>query len=161
MADAFIALGSNLNDPRRQLDRAIDLLDQQADILLYKVSSYYENPPMPGSAPNQPNYINAVVWLKTELKPQTLLQLLLDIEQQLGRQRRERWEARVIDLDFLLYDNLMLSESALQLPHLGLQERAFVVIPLYEIAPDLVLPDGTRLKELRREFMQHTLEKLT
>lgn len=143
----YIGLGSNLQHPCQQLQQALLALKQLPTTQLISHSSLYRSPPL-GPA-DQPDYINAVAILSTELTPHALLFLLQAIETQQGRVRNGiRWGPRTLDLDILLYDNLCFTDSRLTLPHPGLYERAFVLYPLYECAPDLVLPNGRPLAEL-------------
>lgn len=143
---AYVALGSNLNDPLLQVQTAIAELQQHPDFKLEKVSSLYQTKPV--GITDQPDFINAVVSVYTNLSPQELLAALLQLEQNHQRIRKERWGPRTLDLDILLYDDLTLTEPGLTLPHPRLTERAFVLKPLAEIAPDLCLPDGRKLSDL-------------
>ncbi len=144
---AYIGLGSNLQQHSQQIQAALQALKQLPTTRLIGHSSLYRSPPL-GPA-DQPDYINAVAILSTELSPHALLFLLQAIETQQGRVRNGlRWGPRTLDLDILLYDNLCLTDSRLTLPHPGFYERAFVLCPLYECAPDLVLPNGRPLADL-------------
>jgi 2-amino-4-hydroxy-6-hydroxymethyldihydropteridine diphosphokinase len=130
---AYVGLGANLGDPRRQLQKALARLSATEEIELIKVSSFYLNPPM--GPPDQPWYINAVAQIRTRLTPEELLRVLHRVEQEMGRFRQERWGPRLIDLDLLLYDGEILSGPDLRLPHPEMQHRSFVMVPLVEIAP--------------------------
>ena len=141
MAVVYIALGSNLNNPTEQLDQALASLRQHAEIEVAKVSSYLTNPPLKGSPPDQPDFVNAVAELHTKLSPRALLQLLQQIEQQQGRVRAERWGPRTIDLDILLYEDWVIDEPGLRIPHYDMANRVFVMQPLLEIAPGIQLPN--------------------
>ena len=152
---AYIALGSNLNDPLLQVQTAIKELQQHPDFKLEKVSSLYQTKPV--GMINQPDFINAVVAISTNLNPEELLKILLELEQQHQRIRKERWGPRTLDLDILLYDDLTLTEPGLTLPHPRLTERAFVLKPLAEIAPDLCLPDGRKLQDLVSYSLSHSI----
>ncbi len=132
-----IALGSNLGDSRQTLEQAINQLENVSEIAIESVSSWYETLPI---GPIQPNYINGCVALTTSLTPEDLLNILLKIETQFGRVREERWGARTLDLDLILYDNLILETPNLQIPHPRMKERAFVLVPLAEIVPHWVDP---------------------
>lgn len=148
MARAYVALGSNLDQPARQLQRAAAALRSTSGLTWRASSPVYSSPPWDGSA--QPDYLNAVVALDTELAALDLLDHLLAIEHRLGRRRDGvRNAPRVIDLDLLLYDRLVVQHERLQLPHPRMHERAFVIEPLYRLAPGLVLPDGVPLAALR------------
>ncbi|HEX7028325.1 MAG TPA: 2-amino-4-hydroxy-6-hydroxymethyldihydropteridine diphosphokinase [Gammaproteobacteria bacterium] len=159
--EAFIGLGSNLQDPVQQLRRALTEMDALPDTRLLKVSSFYRSPPMEGSAPGQPDYINAVAWLETALNPSKLLQALLQIEQRHGRTRSQHWGARTLDLDLLLYAQTRINEPELVVPHPGLHKRAFVLYPLYEIAPVIEIPGLGALQDLLAGCGAGQLEKLT
>ncbi|MEW6660296.1 MAG: 2-amino-4-hydroxy-6-hydroxymethyldihydropteridine diphosphokinase [Thermodesulfobacteriota bacterium] len=130
---AYVGLGANLGDPRGQLQEALAKLAAAEEVEVLKVSAFYLNPPL--GPPDQPWYVNAVAQLRTRLEPEELLRLLQRVEQDLGRVRGERWGPRVIDLDLLLYDGLIMSGPELVLPHPEMHRRAFVLVPLAEIAP--------------------------
>ena len=136
MAEVYVALGSNLGDRERNLAAARGALDRGA-LKIDDASSIYETEPW--GAANQGRYLNQVVRGQTRLAPRDLLLKLLDIERVLGRDRTnaERFGPRVIDLDILLYEGVTLSDPDLQIPHPRMMERAFVLVPLVEIAPDL------------------------
>lgn len=136
---AYIGLGSNLSDPIAQLRAALAALGRLPSSRLVAVSRMYRNPPM-GPA-DQPDYVNAVARLDTELSPRALLEALLGIEQAQGRVRDgERWGPRTLDLDLLVYGRSRLEEPGLTVPHPGLPARGFVLYPLREIAPELDVP---------------------
>ena len=143
---AYIALGSNLDAPKEQLARALDALRQLPRSRFISASGLYRTAPM--GPPGQPDYINAVAAVETELEPLALLDALQAIEAAHGRVRLERWGPRTLDLDLLLYGEMTIDLPRLQVPHPGLGERNFVLLPLYQIAPELVLPDGRRLSDL-------------
>jgi 2-amino-4-hydroxy-6-hydroxymethyldihydropteridine diphosphokinase len=132
-----IALGSNLGDSLTILKSAIDTLNHTPGIVVKSHSSWYQTAPI---GPPQPDYINACAILEVELQPEQLLAALLEIEIKFNRLRREKWGPRTLDLDLLLYDNLILETPTLTLPHPRMTERAFVLVPLAEIAPDWVHP---------------------
>lgn len=141
-----IALGSNLGDSRAILEAAIETLAQTPGILLEAKSSWYKTKAV---GPPQPDYINGAAILRVDILPQLLLKSLLKIENKFGRVRQQRWEARTLDLDLLLYDDLILNTPNLQLPHPRMRERAFVLVPLAEIAPDWIEPiSGYAIKQL-------------
>lgn len=145
---AYIGLGSNLANPLQQLQQALEALRRLPDSRLTCVSPFYRSRPM-GPA-GQPDYLNAVAMLDTVLGPLALLDALQAIELQQGRVRSgERWGPRTLDLDLLLYGAEVIDEARLQVPHPGLAERNFVLYPLADIAPDLVLPDGRSVSALR------------
>ena len=146
MIRSFIALGSNLGDPPTQLRRAEAALAALPQSRLVAVSPWYCNPAIgPGA---QPDYLNAVAALDTRLAPTALLDSLQRIEQAQGRERAERWGPRTLDLDILLYGEQTVATPRLQIPHPRLGERAFVLRPLADIAPELVLPGGAVLARL-------------
>jgi len=136
---AFIALGSNLGDRRAYLDRALAALRTSPGIAVQLVSSLYETRPV-GGPEGQGAYINAAAELTTDHPPETLLQILLEIEASLGRVRKERDGPRTIDLDLLLYGNLVCEQPHLTLPHPRMHQRLFVLQPLAEIAPGVRHP---------------------
>lgn len=136
-----IALGSNLGNSLATLKAALETLDNTPGITLKSQSNWYLTAPV---GPPQPDYINACAVLNVQLTPQQLLEILLTIETQLGRIRREKWGPRTLDLDLLLFDRLILETPRLTLPHPRMLERAFVLVPLAEIAPDWVHPVAQR-----------------
>jgi 2-amino-4-hydroxy-6-hydroxymethyldihydropteridine diphosphokinase len=144
---AYIGLGSNLNDPVEQVRSARRTISQINGVEESGFSSLYRSPPM-GPA-DQPDYVNAVLAVTTILAPLALLTELQAIEAEHGRVRgRERWGPRTLDLDILLYGQRVISTERLTVPHPRLSERAFVLYPLYEIAPDLHIPGKGQLAEL-------------
>jgi len=147
---AFIALGANLGNPAEQIVQALRILAQS--VTLIKTSSMMRSRPLllnNKSSEAEPDYINSVVQIETELTPLDLLDLLLSIESRMGRTRREKWESRVIDLDLIAYDKLVLSSERLTLPHPEMMRRDFVLKPLAEIAPEWTHPiGGQKIKDL-------------
>ncbi len=135
---AFVALGSNLEQPEAQVKLAFDALARLPGTRLVARSSLYRSAPV-GYA-DQPDFINAVARIMTQLAPHDLLQALLSIEQEFGRVREFRNAPRTLDLDLLLYDDLVFHEPGLTLPHPRMHERAFVLLPLLEIEPHCVIP---------------------
>jgi len=132
---SYIGLGSNLGDRLVNINKAIEYLKENQDITVEKVSSIIETEPQGG--PPQGKFLNAVVKIKTSLAPQDLLRFLQDIEAKLGRTRLIRNGPRTIDLDILLYDNKVIDEPNLEVPHPRMFERDFVLKPLLEIEPDI------------------------
>jgi 2-amino-4-hydroxy-6-hydroxymethyldihydropteridine diphosphokinase len=144
---AYIGLGGNLGDRRSHLERALELLDEDADIRVAGVSTFRETDPV--GYVDQPRFLNAVAALETALPARELLERLLAVERALGRERTgPRYGPRTIDLDLLLYGDEEIDEPGLVVPHPRLAERRFVLEPLFELAPDLVLPDGRRVRDL-------------
>jgi 2-amino-4-hydroxy-6-hydroxymethyldihydropteridine diphosphokinase len=138
MIAAFIGLGSNLNGPVDQVTMALTELAGLPETASHSHSSLYQSRPMGGL--DQPDYVNAVARVDTRLEPEELLEQLHAIETAHGRVREERWGARTLDLDLLLYGSITIDTPDLQVPHPGVGERGFVLYPLYEIAPDLEIP---------------------
>lgn len=137
--NAYVALGANLGDPPAQLREALDQLARAPGVELMEVSGFYRTPPL--GPPGQPDYCNAACRLDTTLEPEALLDLLQAIEARAGRIRTaEQWGPRMLDLDLLHVDGVELHTPRLTLPHPRLHERAFVLVPLAEVAPDLFIP---------------------
>jgi len=135
---AYIGLGSNLKDPKLQIETALNALNEQDGILVTKISSFYESKPlldMPG-----PNYINAVCKVDTSLSAINLLDVCQQIEDNQKRIREVKWGSRTIDLDILLYDQQVISSNRLSIPHPEMIDRAFVMVPLYEIDKEINVP---------------------
>ena len=144
-ARCALGLGSNLGDPKANLDKAVRLLEETAGMTLVARSSDYRTPPW-GPVP-QDDYVNICLVLDTELSPQELLRRCLDIEAEIGRVRDVRWGPRIIDVDILLYGTETVTEADLEVPHPRMGDRAFVLIPLAEIWPDAPLGDGRTAAE--------------
>jgi 2-amino-4-hydroxy-6-hydroxymethyldihydropteridine diphosphokinase len=143
----YIGLGSNLENPASQVATALDELALLPQSQLIRASSLYRSPPM--GPQDQPDYVNAVAAIDTGLSAEALLQRLLNIEQHHGRVRdRQRWTARTLDLDILLYGQEVIQNQDLTTPHPGIAERNFVLYPLQEIAPELVIPQLGPLSSL-------------
>ncbi len=140
MAVVFLGLGSNLGDPKANLCEAVERLSALPEIRLVRLSSLYLTAPV--GYTDQPDFINAVAEIETDLSPTELQAFTKGIERDMGRTRNFRWGPRVIDIDLLLYDAVEISTPELTIPHPRMTERAFVVEPLAEIAPDLPLPVG-------------------
>jgi 2-amino-4-hydroxy-6-hydroxymethyldihydropteridine diphosphokinase len=143
---AFLALGANLGDRLEHLRRAVELLDEHEGVRVVRSSRVYETAPV---GPPQPDYLNAVVEVRTALAAADLLRVCLGIEQKMGRVRAERWGPRVIDVDVLTYDDERIDEPDLIVPHPRMHERAFVLVPLLELTSEPMLPGGVRLADLR------------
>ncbi|WP_421556564.1 2-amino-4-hydroxy-6-hydroxymethyldihydropteridine diphosphokinase [Pseudomonas kitaguniensis] len=146
MERIYIGMGSNLAAPDQQLRSAIDALALLPGTRLAGVSAFYQSDSL---LPGQPRYTNAVAAVDSRLAPLELLDALQAIENDQGRERRERWGPRTLDLDILLFGDRLIDEPRLTVPHYQMHLRAFVLYPLAELAPaDLQLPDGQTLKEL-------------
>jgi 2-amino-4-hydroxy-6-hydroxymethyldihydropteridine diphosphokinase len=154
----YVALGANLAEPVQQLDVAVTALKTLALNNTLSVSAYYRSKPMGDVI--QPDYVNAVAGFQTELLPIELLDALQDIEQQQGRLRLERWGPRTLDLDLLLYGTQHINQPRLCVPHYGMKQRSFVLVPLADIAPTLTLPCNTSLESLISVTMRDELQKL-
>jgi len=146
MTEALLALGGNLGDARETLVRAIAALTEAGDIRLQARSSDYMTPPW--GVEDQPPFVNLCIAVDTALTPQALLARAQAVERAFGRDRagEQRWGPRTLDIDILTYDDLVLNEPELTLPHPRLFERAFVLVPLAEIAPDLLIA-GIRVRD--------------
>ncbi|WP_281559579.1 2-amino-4-hydroxy-6-hydroxymethyldihydropteridine diphosphokinase [Thalassomonas sp. RHCl1] len=154
---AYIGLGSNLSDPEQQIRQAVIAIAGIADSSIIRISSLYFSKPM--GPQDQPDYMNAVLALTTRLAPLALLDALQDIENKAGRIRKDnRWGARVLDLDILLFDQETIDNERLTVPHYGMKEREFVLLPLAEVAPSLVLPCGESVLELSKNINPNGLK---
>lgn len=142
----YLGLGSNLASPIEQLYSARMALANVDGISEIAFSSLYSSPPM--GLQNQPDYINAVMAIETNLSPLELLAITQSIENEHGRTRTERWGARTVDIDILLFGDEILNFPDLIVPHYGMTERAFVLYPLFEIAPNLEIPTHGKLADL-------------
>lgn len=147
---AYVALGSNLEQPELQLQRAVDNIDSAPHIAVSACSRLYRSDPV--GPPGQPDYCNAVVAVNTTLKPVQLLDALQSIEKAHGRVRSVRWGPRTLDLDIILFGNHTIESERLTIPHYQMHVRNFVLCPLLDVAPDLELPDGTALKAMVDEL---------
>ena len=134
----YIGLGSNLDGPAQHVRAALLELGELSEVQLIRHSTLFESPPL--GPPGQPDYVNAVAMLVTSLDAYALLDQLQALEQRHGRQRGERWGARSLDLDLLLYGQDRINSPRLQVPHPQMLQRAFVLVPLFELAPELVMP---------------------
>ena len=143
---AYISVGSNLNNPYKQVTSAIDKLKIADNIYIEAISGWYLSDPM--GPKNQSRFVNGVIKISTRLSPNQLLKKLHEIENAHGRIRNVRWGPRTLDLDILLYGSRMINTKKLTIPHPEMKIRNFVLTPLADIEPDLVLPDGSILSSL-------------
>ncbi len=150
MAVAYIGIGSNLGHPEANIRRAVKMM-MEADIMQeVQSSSLYLTEPV--GEKKQPDFINLVIKGKTNLGPSGLLDSLLQIEEELGRERKEEWGPRQIDLDILFYDDSIINQENLVLPHREIPNRRFVLVPLVEISPNLIHPISKKnMKQLLEE----------
>lgn len=133
----YLSLGGNLGDPAKSMAAALRILDGDGKTRVVAVSSLYRTPPW--GKLDQPDFLNAAATVATELAPRELLDLCLDAERRLKRVREERWGPRLIDIDILVFGDRIIHETGLEVPHPRMLERAFVLAPLVEIAPDLAV----------------------
>lgn len=155
--DAYIGLGSNLDDPEKQLRRAARSLGQLPQTRLCRMSSFYQSRAV---GPPQPDFINAVALVTTGLSAPDLLRELQLIEDRQGRIRNMHWGPRTLDLDVLLYGETVIHEDHLVIPHPEMHRRGFVLYPLYEISPDVVIPGQPPLRELLEMMNPGDVQKL-
>ena len=157
---ACIGLGSNLDNPVVQIRTALDLIESLSDVSSVHRSGLYSNPPM--GPQDQPDYVNAVALLRTDMEPLALLDALLGIEKQMGRDRDNsiHWGPRIIDLDLLVYGDETIDLPRLTVPHSGISERNFVLLPLAEIAPELNVPGQGEVRALAARFATDELRRL-
>jgi len=154
----YIGLGSNLKGPKEQIEEALRALSEAKETALLSVSSFYQSKPlldMPG-----PNYLNVVCKIETDLSALDLLNFCQEIEDNQRRVRRVKWGSRTIDLDMLLYGDQILATKRLTIPHQEMINRAFVLLPLFEIEPGLKLPLLGPLKDLLERIEPSDVEKL-
>lgn len=154
MAQAYVGLGSNLQNPLQQILQALDELTQIPKTTLQKKSHIYQSAAI---GPEQDDFINAVVLLETELTPIELLDQLQTLEQSHQRTRKVHWGPRTLDLDILLYDQSQIDSERLTIPHRFLHQRAFVLLPLMDINPELQLPDGKHIKDYLESCSDQTI----
>jgi 2-amino-4-hydroxy-6-hydroxymethyldihydropteridine diphosphokinase len=159
MAEAFIALGGNVGDVRATFERAIAMLCRDQSVRLTTRSADYRTPPW--GITNQPPFTNAVIGVATDLEPHALLSRMQDCERALGRDRtkEQHWGPRTIDLDLLLYDDRIINDEILTLPHPRMLERAFVLVPFAEIASDRVI-GGVKVRDALARSDTEGVEKL-
>lgn len=155
---AYIGLGSNIGNPESHIRAALDQLKQHPDIQLDKVSSLYQTPPV--GYLNQADFINAVAKIYTRLSPQGLLQVLLDIELNHGRERPFKDAPRTLDLDLLLFDQIEMDTPTLTLPHPRMSSRGFVLVPLAETEPQIDIPKQGKVSDLIAQISTTDIIKL-
>lgn len=158
MFSCYIGLGSNLERPRQQIVRAISELDSLTSSRLVCVSSLYQSKAL--GPQDQPDYINAVAELETSLPALTLLSHMQSIETEHKRVRLQHWGPRTLDLDLLLYGEELIENERLKVPHREMSNRNFVLVPMFEIAPELIIPGVGSLKDLVAGIDRSGLEKL-
>jgi 2-amino-4-hydroxy-6-hydroxymethyldihydropteridine diphosphokinase len=158
MTKAYIGLGSNLDDPQSQLKKAIIAMEMVSSTSVVKTSSFYRSKPV--GPQDQPDYVNAVVELDTELSASVLLDYLQAIENEQGRERKIKWGARTLDLDILLFGDEIINNNRLQIPHVEMRNRGFVLLPLNEIFPDCMIPGVGAVSSLLQEDNAEDLVKL-
>ena len=145
---AVVALGANLGNPKEQMDLAVAMLREATEVIA--LSSYFSTKPVGG--PEQPDYLNAVCLIESDLPALDLLSILHGIEKSLGRERGEKWGPRTIDLDLIQYGSLLSSADELQLPHPRAHERRFVLEPWHEIEADAILLTHGKISELLEQL---------
>jgi len=143
----YIAIGSNLASPLEQVNAALAALAEIPDSQIVAVSPFYRTPPL--GPQDQPDYLNAAVALDTDLAPETLLDHTQRIELQQGRERKaHRWGPRTLDLDIMLFGDRQIATPRLTVPHYDMKNRAFMLLPLVHIAPDVCFPDGVKVADI-------------
>jgi len=160
MSRAFVAFGANLGDPVASFGHACAALDALPGTRLLRRSSLYRSAAL-GTTDEQPDYLNAVVELHTTLAAAALLAHLFDIEREAGRTREAQRAPRTLDLDLLLYDDEVIREPGLEVPHPRMHERAFVLLPLAEIAPDACIPGHGAAAALLPQVAGQAIARLT
>lgn len=147
MTRVYIAIGSNLASPLEQVNAALAALAEIPDSQIVAVSPFYRTPPL--GPQDQPDYLNAAVALDTDLAPETLLDHTQRIELQQGRERKaHRWGPRTLDLDIMLFGDRQIATPRLTVPHYDMKNRAFMLLPLVHIAPDVCFPDGVKVADI-------------
>lgn len=157
MSKAYLGLGSNLGDRKENIDSAVDMLKSHGNIEVKRVSSYYETEPV--GYEDQDRFLNIVLEINTTLEPYELLEFCGLIEEKLKRKRIIRWGPRIIDVDILLYEGFSSRDESLTIPHPRMTERAFVMIPLHEIAPDIEI-DNKSINEVLKKLNGEEIRKM-
>ncbi len=157
--DVLVGLGSNLDSPARQVEIAFELLGSISESTLVNRSSFYRSAPFGGI--EQPDFVNAAAVMSTRLGAREFLEQLQSIERSRGRERGEtRWGPRILDLDLLAYGTLVIEESGLVIPHPGIAERNFVLLPLREIAPDFEIPGLGRVLDIAVDEIEPRISRI-
>jgi len=156
----YIGLGSNLNNPLQQLNLAQQKIAVLAEIDLLNCSSIYQSQALTLDGEPQNDYLNAVLEIQTTLAPEQLLDSLQQLENAQGRVREKHWGARTLDLDILLYDDQKINSQRLIIPHIEMQNRNFVLVPLFELSPDLKILGEANLQKLIEKNHNQVLEKV-
>ena len=160
MSVCYIGLGSNLQNPRQQLNAAKNALDKIQNTKIIRCSSIYQSEAITLDGQVQPDYLNAVIKIETKLMPEVLLDELQSIENQQGRVREKRWGERTIDLDILLFGDQQIKTERLIIPHCEMKNRNFVLYPLSQISPELKFVDNIKLADLLTAVSDQSLRKL-
>ena len=158
MHNIFIGLGSNIDDPQQKIKDAINLIEEINDINIIATSSLYETSPV--GFLDQPNFINAVVQISSTINYNDLLIKLLDIELKFGRIRKEKNGPRTLDLDILLFDDLILISESLIIPHPRMHERLFVLMPLNDIDENIVIPNHGLIKHIIKKLAPEKINRI-
>jgi len=158
MPRAYLGLGGNMGEVKSNIDEALRLLQVQGDVAVTKISSYYQTAPV--GYLQQDWFLNVAVEIETQLPPYDLLKRCNEVEAELKRERIIRWGPRTIDIDILLYDGFESKDEKLTVPHPRMTERAFVIIPLQEIAPDLTIKNQS-IHEIAHQLNNQEIRKLT
>ena len=157
--DLYVGIGGNLNNPIEQVKKAIHAISKLDKFNNIKTSNFYESAPMGPS--NQDNYINCVVMFKCGESPEDILLLIKDIESSMGRKKGAiRWSERIIDLDIIMYGDIPYKSDVLSIPHINACERAFVLLPIMDISPDIYIPTQGYAKDLIRECLYSDIKQI-
>lgn len=157
MTKVYLGIGGNIGNKRENINQCIDLLNRHEEIKVNKISSYYETEPV--GYTDQDWFLNVVVEIETSIEPYDLLKYCNQIEEQLKRKRVIRWGPRTIDVDILLYEDFTSTDEKLTVPHPRMTQRAFVMIPLYEIAKDIKI-NGIEIKDIVEGLQGEEIRKL-
>ncbi len=146
MDNVYLGVGTNQGDREKNLKTALRILQEDDNIYISKVSSVYESEPV--GYEKQPDFLNCVICVRTDLSPQNVLLKAKEVEKRMGREKSFRWGPRKIDIDILLYGQELVDKEDLKIPHPEMKKRGFVLIPLHEIEPKLTLPGGEKIEDL-------------